>query len=379
MKAIYNARIITPQGMLASHAAVFTGRIVAIVPDAGLEAYPVRERVDAGGNYLCPGFIDLHVHGCAGADAMDGDGEALEIISANLARTGVTAFLPTTMTMPFEDIRQALGRIRGRMGGGSGAVILGCHLEGPFISREYRGAQDEAHILNPDFARISEFADVVKIVTLAPELPGSREFIRQAAAGGITVSIGHSAATYDQAMAAIAAGASHITHTFNAMTAMNHRQPGIIGALADSGVTCELIADNIHVHPAAQRLLLRLKGTDQLILVTDAMRAGLMADGRYEFGGRAVTVKNGQARLEGGVLAGSVLTMEKAVANFAATSRLPLAEALKPATLNPARRLGIADRKGSVEVGKDADFVLLDSALNVVMTVAQGRTVYRRS
>ncbi len=378
MKAIYNAKVITNQGTLVSHAVVFTDKVIAVVPDNELEAFMVQERIDASGNYVAPGFIDIHVHGCAGADTMDEDDGALDIISNNLVRTGVTAFLPTTMTMPFDFVEHILKRIRSKVGQGYGAEIVGCHLEGPFINKEYKGAQDKTHMLNPDFSKIRDYTDVIKIVTIAPELPGSLEFVRQTVADGIIVSIGHSAATYDRAMTAIKMGASHITHTFNTLGALNHRQPGVIGALADSNVTCDLIADNIHVHPAVQRLLLKLTGPEKLILGSDAMRATLMKDGEYDLGGQKVFVKNGEARLENGALAGSVLTLGNAVANFTATSGLALSEVIKMVTLNPARRLGIADRKGTIEAGKDADFVMFDSGLDVVMTVVRGQTVYRR-
>ncbi|BBB92627.1 MAG TPA: N-acetylglucosamine-6-phosphate deacetylase [Methylomusa anaerophila] len=379
MRAIHNAKIITETGLIENSAVVYTEKIAAVVPDTSLDCYQLREKIDAEGNYLAPGFIDLHIHGCAGMDTMDEEDSALDVLSKSLAQTGVTAFLPTTMTMRFDLVENALARIRGKMGQSPGAEILGSHLEGPFISKEHKGAQDPQYILEPDYSRIDRFADVIKIVTIAPEMYGSLEFIQKARRDNIIIAAGHSAATYDQAMAAIAAGASHITHTFNAFTAFDHRQPGMLGALTDSSVTCELIADNIHVHPAAQRLLLKLKGVEKLILITDAMRACLMPDGIYDLGGQRVNVKSGAARLNSGVIAGSVLTLNKAVANFRATSRLSLSEIVKMVTINPARKLGIDCCKGSIAPGMDADMVVFDEAVNVLLTLVRGRIVYQKA
>lgn len=377
LKAIFNAKIVTNGEILLSHAVVFSSQIVAVVPEAELDSFQLEERIDAKGRYLSPGFVDIHIHGCAGADTMDSAGDALDIMSRNLPRTGVTAFLPTTMTMQFNFVEETLERIRAAMGNFNGAEILGCHMEGPFISKDYKGAQDNRHILNPEFAKIEKFADVIKIATIAPELPGSTEFIHQATARDIVVSIGHSAATYDEAMTAIKAGASHITHTFNALAGMNHRQPGVIGALADNDhVTCELIADNIHVHPAAQRLLLKLKGSEQIVLITDAMRAGLMPEGQYDLGGQLVTVKGGEARLNNGSLAGSVLTLNRAAANFLSTSGLSLPKVIELVSTNPAKRIGMENRKGSITVGKDADMVLFDDDFTIFATFSFGRLVY---
>lgn len=377
LKAIVNAKIVTDGEILLSHAVVFSSQIVALVPENELDYFQLDERINGHGLYLSPGFIDIHIHGSAGADTMDSSDEALTTISRSLPRTGVTAFLPTTMTMEYSLVEEALIRIRKAMIKSEGAEILGCHMEGPFISQEYKGAQDNRHILNPDFARVEKFADVIKIATIAPELPGSTEFIRKATAKGIVVSIGHSAATYDDAMAAIDAGASHVTHTFNALAGMNHRQPGVIGALSDNNhVTCELIADNVHVHPAAQRMLLKLKGHENLVLITDAMRAGLMPEGQYDLGGQLVTVKDGEARLASGSLAGSVLTLNRAAANFRKTSGLSLPKIVEMVSTNPARKIGIEKRKGRIAAGMDADMVLFDDDFTIFATYSFGRLVY---
>ena len=378
MKAIYNAKIITSLGVLEKHAVVYGDTIVAVVPETALAAYMLTERLDACGHYLAPGFIDMHIHGCAGADTMDAEGAALAVLSQKLPQTGVTAFLPTTMTLPLEVVTLALERVRGKMGHSPGAEILGCHFEGPFINADYKGAQDAQYIINPSFTKIIDYADVIKVATVAPELPGSLAFIREAVKHNIVVSIGHSAATYEQALQAIAAGASHITHMFNAIAASNHRRPGILGAIVDSDVTCELIADNVHVHPASQRLLFKLTGGDRLILITDAMRACLMPDGRYELGGQQVNVANGTASLDNGVIAGSVLTLDRAVANFRKTSGLPLHEVVKLVTINPARKLKLEKHKGSIAPGYAADMVIFDQDITILETIIKSKSVYRR-
>jgi N-acetylglucosamine-6-phosphate deacetylase len=378
LKAIYNAKIITTAGVLEKHAVVYSDKIIAVVPEPALDAYTLTDRMNAGGHYLAPGFIDLHIHGCAGADTMDVTGDALTVMSRNLPQSGVTAFLPTTMTMRFELVTAALERVRAQIGHCPGAEILGCHFEGPFINGDYKGAQDAQYITTPSFAKIAGFADVIKIATIAPELPGSLAFIREAVDHNIVVSIGHSAATYEQALAAIAAGASHVTHMFNAIAAANHRRPGVLGAILDSSVTCELISDNIHVHPSSQRLLYRLTGGERLILITDAMRACLMPDGNYELGGQQVTVADNTAQLDNGVIAGSVLTLDKAVANFKQTSGLALHEVVNLVTINPARKLGLDHCRGRIVPGNQADMVIFDEAIAILETIVKGRTVYRR-
>ncbi len=377
LKAIYNAKIITADRVLANHAVVYTDKIVAVIPADGLAAYALADRIDAGGLYLAPGFIDLHMHGCAGVDTMDDNESALAVMSRILPTTGVTAFLPTTMTMPLASITAALARIRSLMGHSPGAGILGCHLEGPFINPAYKGAQAEQHILAPDFGLFAGYADVIKIITLAPELPGSLAFIREAAEQNIVVAIGHSAASYEQALAAVAAGAAHITHTFNALAIPNHREPGVLGVITDSQVTCELIADNIHVHPAMQRLLFKLAGQARLLLITDAMRACLMPDGNYELGGQPVRVDKGTARLDNGAIAGSVVTLNQAVANFRQTSGLPLPAVIALVTSNPAGRLGLARQKGRLEPGFDADMVIFDENITPAVTTVGGKSVYQ--
>lgn len=382
MKAIVNANIVLENSILPGHAILFTDKIIDLVPESELAGRNDLERLDGAGHYVSAGFIDTHVHGCAGVDTMDEQEDSIGHISRHIVQTGVTSFLPTTMTMSLDRISQALERTRQFMKEGflAGAQVLGCHLEGPFINKAYKGAQAEEHILQPDFALIEPFKDVIKIITMAPELAGSEGFIRQCVQNGIIVSIGHSAANYEEAIAAIAAGASHVTHICNAMPLLNHRQPGILGAAFEhKTMTCELIADNLHVHPAMQRLVLAVKGNRAVLLITDAMRACLLGEGEYDLGGQNVIVRQGEARLASGVIAGSTLTLNKAVGNFMRNTNLSIADAVALATANPARKIGVFRHKGSIAIGKDADFTLFNQEFDVFGTVVRGNLVYRRS
>ena len=380
MKGIINGKIITEQEIIENHVLIFDDKIVGIIPKSQWSQYHLAEEIDALGKFISPGFIDIHVHGCGGFDTMDDAPEALPTISESVLQTGVTAFLPTTMTMEFSKIHQSIERIRQGMIRSGGAEILGCHMEGPFINRANKGAQDQQYILAPEFAKIKPYLDVIKIITIAPEVVKDDAFIRSCVHAGIIVSIGHSSATYEQALAAIEAGASHMTHTFNALPPLHHRQPGAIGAaLEKDTVICELIADNVHVHPAMQRLLLKMKGADKLILMSDGIRACTLCDGKYDLGGQMVTVGKGEARLADGALAGSVLLMNQAVKNFMANTGLDLLNAVKLVTMNPARELGILADKGSLFIGKHADIIIFDEMLEVSMTIVRGNILYRRS
>lgn len=376
MKVIHNVNIISESGLLGNRAVVFGDKIVQIIEEKEIKNIKDAELIDGQDMYLSPGFIDIHIHGCFGDDVMDGGEDTINNISKNIVKTGVTSFLPTTMTMNMDKIKKSLELIKKNKGKTDGAEILGAHLEGPFISSKFKGAQDEKYILNPSFDEIKEYKDIIKIVTMAPENSGSKEFIEKCKENDIVVSIGHSNATYEEARDAIETGASHITHTYNAMSPLHHRNPGVVGAGMLSCATCELIVDNIHVHPAAQEILLRMKGKEKLVLVTDAMRACLMPEGNYDLGGQEVIVKEGQARLENGALAGSVLTINTALKNFIENTGTPLADAVRMVTLNPAGVIGVQDRKGSIATGKDADLVIFDKDFNIKMAFVSGNLVY---
>lgn len=342
------------------------------------DRYDDIDIIDAKGNYISPGFIDLHIHGAGGKDTMDGNIEDLIEISKVIAKRGVTGFLPTTMTMSKEKIYKALEVVRKGMSIESGgARILGAHMEGPFINEKYKGAQKEDYILAPNYEFIKGYEDVIKIITLAPEKDHDFNFIRNVKENtDIVLSIGHSNATYEEAMESIENGISHATHLFNAMTPMNHRKPGIVGAVFSSKVNCELIADKIHVHPGIFETLVNIKGNDKIILITDSMRAGCMKDGISELGGQRVIVKNNSARLEDGTLAGSILTLNNAIKNIVENTSLKIYEAVVMASLNPAKDIGIDKRKGSIEIGKDADIAIFDDSFEVKHTIVEGKTVF---
>ena len=372
MKAIINSHLILPQEILQEHVILFEDTIKAIIPREKFQPAQVTKLYDAQGHYLAPGFINMHIHGCAGFDAMDSAPDSVEKIAAALPATGVTAFLPTTMTCPWPEVATALGNIRAAQGKKTGARILGANLEGPFISKAKTGAQDPANIKKADFTLLKPFTDIIKITTIAPETLSDFSFIKSCLEHAIIVSLGHSAATYEEAMDAILAGATHMTHLFNAMVPLHHHGPGIVGAALDTPVMCELICDNIHVHPMLQRLVYAAKDPANIVLITDSMRACLLGDGVSELGGQKVFVKNGKATLADGSLAGSTLTLNKAVANFRANTGAPLEEVINMVTLNPAEELGLENKLGSLTVGKLADLVELDENMQVIKTWING-------
>lgn len=329
---------------------------------------------------VLPGFIDEHIHGAGGADAMDGTYEALDTISRTLAAEGTCSFLATTMTQTEAQTAAAVNAVYKTMGKEHGARLMGAHLEGPFISPKFCGAQPEECILPPDPALLERLlaGGAVKMLTVAPEREGAEALIRCAREKGIVVSVGHTAAKYSDVVAAMEAGADHVTHTFNAQSPLHHREIGTVGAaLLEDGLYTELIADTIHVSPPAIRLLFKCKPRGKRVLITDAIRAKGLGDGESELGGQKVFVKGGEARLADGTLAGSVLRMNRAVKNLIDIG-IPLSEAVDAATVNPARGLGIDGDCGSIALGKRADFTVVDENFDVVTTVVGGKTVYRK-
>lgn len=374
MKALINGKIIHQEGVYENKVLLIDEKIKAIVDIKDFKKETALEVIDAKGNYIAPGFIDIHIHGSKGSDTMDGTIEALKIISNTIMNYGTTGFLPTTMTMDIPSIYTALDTVKKSLQMNiDGAQILGVHLEGPFINEKFRGAQRNDCILKPDYAYIEDYIDIIKIITMAPEIEGSIDFIEAIKKeSDITLSIGHSGASYEEAMEAIEAGISHCTHVFNAMTPLHHRNPGVVAAAFNSDITCELIADKIHVHPELFKLLFKIKGEDKLVLVTDAIRASCMKDGNYDLGGQEVQVREGKAQLANGSLAGSLLTLNVALKNFIEVTAVPIHQAIKLVSLNPARVIGIDDKKGSIEIGKDADIILFDENINVKMVFIAG-------
>ncbi len=332
--------------------------------------------------YLIPGLIDMHIHGAGGYDVMDADVNALANISSLLAKEGVTGFLATTMTASAEMIEAAMAVLPEAIQQVQGAAILGVHLEGPFIASEKMGAQNGRDVRAPDLELFMRWqalsGDNIRLVTIAPELDQALPFIRALHEIGVIASIGHTNATYAQTVAGIEAGCTYATHLFNAMRALHQREPGPVGAILESDtVSAEMIADGKHLHPAMCALTLKAKGKEQLILVTDAMRGKCMQEGCYDLGGQMVTVKEGQAVLPDGTLAGSVLRLSDAIKNMMQFSHCTLKDAVSMATRNPARKLGLFGSKGSIEVGKDADLVVLDKNIEVKLTMCGGRVVFK--
>ncbi len=375
MKAIINGKIILNDSIMEQKIILFEDKILDITDDLPDQV----DIIDAKGAYVGAGLIDIHIHGAGGADIMDANDDTIETISQLLVKFGVTSFLPTTMTMSQEKIECALNQIRiGMNGHYKGAKVLGCHLEGPFISETYKGAQNKAFIQKPNMTWIEPFQDVIKLITLAPEVDEGYEFIKaMKLKTDIKLSMGHTSTTFAKAKEAIQLGISHATHTFNGMSGFNHREPGAVGAILMSDVSAELIADKIHVNPEIFEWFYRVK-SGNIVLITDSMRAGCMPDGVYDLGGQEVIVENGSARLRTGSLAGSVLTLNKAVRNFYEETTLSLPAVYQLASLNAARSIGVEDCKGSIEIGKDADLVIWDEALEALVTIVEGKIVYER-
>ncbi len=378
MKGFKNTWIVTEEG-LKKTCLTYDETFTSIGEEAG-------NLIELPENYVVvPGFIDEHIHGAAGSDAMDGTTKDLNVIARALASEGTTAFCATTMTQSPENIIQALHAVKKyrEEDHQDGAEILGVHLEGPFISKDFVGAQPMEYVAAPNVEVFKMYQEAsgnsVKIVTLAPEVEGSTELIQYLKSQNIVASIGHTNAKYADVEQAVKAGATTLTHTYNAMKPLHHREIGTVGSgfLFDA-LACECICDGIHVSAPAIQLLHKNKPSDKMILITDAMRAKHMPDGVSELGGQVVIVKNGEARLENGTLAGSVLKMNYAVKNVMKFLHLPIDEVVKLASLNPAKNLGVDSYLGSIQVGKRADFVVLDEDLNVVQTVRAGRVIFER-
>jgi N-acetylglucosamine-6-phosphate deacetylase len=333
-----------------------------------------------------PGFIDVHIHGANGADTMDATREALDIMTQALPGEGTTSFLATTMTQEEKQIEKALVNageyIKDHQTPGK-AEILGIHLEGPFVNPKKAGAQPIQYIIEPNLELFKKWEQLsgqtIKLVTLAPEQSGGLEMVRYLKANGMIASIGHTDATYEEVLNAIETGANHVTHLYNQMRGLHHREPGVVGAaFLKEELKAELIVDGVHVHPEMVKLAYKQKGKTGLILITDSMRAKCLKNGHYDLGGQDVTVQNGKAVLSDGTLAGSILKLGKGVKNIMAFTGCGLEDAVEMAAVNPAKQLNVFDRKGTISEGKDADLVILDENYDIYMTLCRGQVAYSK-
>lgn len=380
---ISGAKVVTEQGIIENGLVhVVDGQLAYVGEQSGWladTASPTVERIDAGGKWLLPGFIDVHVHGGYGADFMESNPETLNTITRYHAAHGTTGMLATTMTATREAIDRVLVEVQSYIEQGMPyAQLLGVHLEGPFISPKWAGAQDPKLMVTPQLDWLKDwherFPQLMKQLTLAPEREGGLEMIAWLRDHGIVAACGHTDASYADMQTAVAAGLSHAVHTFNAMKPLHHREPGTVGAvLTDARISGELIADGIHVHPAAIKLLTMVKQPHGLLLITDAMSAAGLGDGQYDLGGQAVTVQSGVARLtEGGALAGSTLTMIDALRFMVREVGVSVADASRFASGNPARLLGLEGTHGSIAEGKQADLLLISSELELEQVWVRG-------
>ena len=376
MLAVKHAKFIVKDRIESEKALLFTDKILAFVREEDIPSDV--EVIDAEGGYVAPGFIDLHIHGYLGRDVCDASEESMRIISKGLLENGVTGYLPTTMTVDMKTVEGAIDVCRKLMDEDDldGSTILGVHAEGPFISASKKGAQDERFILKPDAEFVKKNADVIRIITLAPEEDDNFSAIRDIVIDtDVVVSMGHTSADYKTAMDGVAAGVKHTTHLFNAMSVLTHRAPGVVGAALNSDVSCELIVDGYHVNSDLFDLVYKLKGR-KLCFITDCLPAGGLPEGEYTLGGARIIYRDNICRLPDGTIAGSVLRLNKGVWNVYQNSNIPLYECVNCASLNPATTLGIEDQKGSLEVGKDADIVILDEEFNVKKTIIGGKVKY---
>lgn len=333
--------------------------------------------IDAKGRYVSPGFIDVHSHGRGGSDTMYPTFDDINTITTASIKTGVTSILPTTMTMSVEDTYAAIKNVAENIDKVDGSKILGVHMEGPFFNKKYKGAQPEEFMIEPTVenyhALTGEYDWAVKKLSLAPEREGCIPLIEYLVKEGVTVSIGHTDATYDQAVAGINAGATSGTHTYNAMTPLTHRNPGVVGAImSHDQVYAELILDGIHVCFPAAKVLLKAKGLDKVMLITDSIEASGLPDGQYKLGNQPVYVKDNAARLKDGTLAGSILALNDAVKNAYKNLDLTIYEAVNLASYNPAKNLNLIDL-GEIAVNKTADIIMFDDDIRVDFAMVDGK------
>ena len=378
---LFGGKIVTPVEILTDHTLVLKrGIIEAIIPKAQYQPNDQDHVIKTDSKWITPGLIDIHVHGSNFADTMDANPDTYQNLNSYFASKGVTAYLLTTGTASESDITKAIDGFVKASPTGGGAVPLGIHLEGPYLCEERKGAQPAIHLRNPKPEEYQKWFDsgVIRLMTIAPELDGAMELIKEGVKQGVEFAVGHSVASYDEMVEAFDAGLRQATHIFNGMNPLHHRQPGVVGAvLADNRTYAQIIADGVHVHPAVVKILVKTKGIDRTILITDAIRAAGLGNGEYDLLGQKVIVKDGVARIASGSLAGSVLTMDQGVRNLMSFCDIPFAEAIRMATLTPARSLNLQNERGALEPGLRADITIFNSDYFIDTTIVGGEVVYQ--
>ncbi len=376
MKYIKNGKIVMPDRVINGAVLAFDEKICGVISEDMIPEG--AEVISAEGNYICPGLVDIHIHGYLNEDTSDGKPEGIRKMAYGVAKNGVTSFLPTTMTVSQPELDRALDAVRSLKEESKtwdGAEILGVHAEGPFINPSKKGAQKAEDIKKPCARFLIDNADLIRIVTMAPEMDEGHEVIKEVSENtDILISMGHTGASYGEAVSAVNDGVGHTTHLFNAMTPLAHRDPGVVGAALSTDVSVELICDTFHIHPGVFPIIAKQKA-DKLCLITDCTRAGGMPDGEYSLGGQPIYLKGIECRLADGTIAGSVLKLNVAVRNMLENTNLSIPEAVAMASYNPARAIG-AKNKGSLKVGCDADIIIADEKFNIKRTIKKGNTVY---
>jgi len=374
---LINGRVVNRDFDIIEADLLIVGDKIARIAPRGTLCTDGQEVIDCEGKLIMPGFVDIHIHGCNGADTGDATPEALESMSRYLAARGITSFCPTSMTVGNDTLRTVFANVRACAEKGlSGAAIVGINMEGPYIAASKKGAQAIEHVRKPDINEILELNEVagglIKLVDIAPEEEGSDEFIR-AINPIATVSLAHSAATFEQANHAFALGLNHATHLFNQMTPLTHRGPGAVGAIFDSTtVVAEMICDGFHINPAVLRIAFRQLGEDRTVVISDSLKAAGCPDGTYDLGGQPVYVKDGKAFMPDGAIAASTANMHIEFKNLISYG-VPLRQVMKSCTINPAREIREDKRIGSIEEGKQADLIVMDAFYEVEKTIIRGK------
>lgn len=378
---IINGEILTPSELIKGSRLIIEDGLISCIEEDKSDLFGNSTVIDADGMYICPGLIDIHFHGALGKDTMDSQSDAIRTFADFCVKHGVTSFYPTTWSASQNQIHDSIMTVKGCMKYEEGAQILGVHLEGPYINLNYRGAQSADSIRVPNKSEYSRWfeSDVVKLITCAPEVDRGFEFIKDAINNRVKISIGHSHSSYMDVIHAADLGANQATHIFNGMPSIHHRDPGIVvGVLNDDRIFTQIICDGIHLHPAIVLLIARVKTPSRSILITDSIRGTGLSDGQYDNNGQVMLINNGVARTVDGVLSGSTLTLEQAIKNMIRFTNYPLTDILQMATKTPALAMGIANKKGVIQKGADADLVFFDNDFIVQKTFIRGILKYSK-